>query len=483
MKKLLFSISLLTGLTATAQLPDGSIAPDFTLTDIDGVTHNLYTYLDAGKTVFIDVSATWCGPCWNYHNTGALEDLWVAHGPAGGNGVDANTTDDVIVLYIEGDGTTTSADLHGTGGNTQGDWVTGVEHPIIDPAANIINAFNDDYAIGYFPTIYKICPNRIISEPGQATAAQLYAGVATCPPPASNPVDVNAMASHGATQICGPATYTPIVQIQNNGLDPLTSATITITQNGTTVSTGTYTGSLNTYAVADVTCSDITGFTGGNLVVTVTANNDADASNNGLNFTVTGAIETTSQILLTITTDGYASEIGWNIKNASNQVVPGTTDPTLANNQTYNYTYNLSTLGCYTFNITDSYGDGLIGNGSINVRDNQNHVILNDEAYGTGKSVPFKVTSIVSTAGIEEAAANNITVYPNPTKGSFVIAGADMVNYKDVQVLDNAGRVVASYAVSGTEMNINLENLQAGIYTLLMKGSEKTTVEKIQIVK
>ena len=33
---------LLTTAVAEAQLPDGSIAPDFTATDINGVEHNLY---------------------------------------------------------------------------------------------------------------------------------------------------------------------------------------------------------------------------------------------------------------------------------------------------------------------------------------------------------------------------------------------------------------------------------------------------------
>ncbi len=100
MKKLLLSILLLASLNmAKAQLPDGAIAPDFTLTDINNVTHNLYNYLNQGKKVYIDVSATWCGPCWNYHNTHALDDLWAQHGPAGAPGVNANTTDDCIVLF------------------------------------------------------------------------------------------------------------------------------------------------------------------------------------------------------------------------------------------------------------------------------------------------------------------------------------------------------------------------------------------------
>lgn len=75
-KHVLLSAMLLAATGAMAQLPPNSNAPDFTTTDIDGNTQNLYDYLDQGYTVFLDISATWCGPCWNYHQSGALEDLY-----------------------------------------------------------------------------------------------------------------------------------------------------------------------------------------------------------------------------------------------------------------------------------------------------------------------------------------------------------------------------------------------------------------------
>ena len=88
---------------ASAQLANGSIAPDFSTVDMNGNEHRLYDYLDQGYTVILDISATWCGPCWNYHSGGTFEEVWAAHGPAGQPGVSPNTTDDVMILWIEGD--------------------------------------------------------------------------------------------------------------------------------------------------------------------------------------------------------------------------------------------------------------------------------------------------------------------------------------------------------------------------------------------
>ncbi|MGB3947563.1 MAG: hypothetical protein WBM13_06245, partial [Bacteroidia bacterium] len=38
-------------------------APDFTVTDTEGHTHNLYTILNSGKYVCVDFFFTTCPPC------------------------------------------------------------------------------------------------------------------------------------------------------------------------------------------------------------------------------------------------------------------------------------------------------------------------------------------------------------------------------------------------------------------------------------
>ena len=155
---------------SSAQLPDGSNSPNFTLDDIDGVPHDLYSYLAQGKGAIIDASATWCGPCWSYHQQGVLEDLWTDFGPYG--------EDDIMVFMVEADGGTSQSCIYGpTGctGGTQGDWTAGVDYPIINPPTAQANQFNNDFAINFYPTIYFVLPDGEINMIGTASYS-VYAG-------------------------------------------------------------------------------------------------------------------------------------------------------------------------------------------------------------------------------------------------------------------------------------------------------------------
>ncbi len=56
MKKLLLSIFVV--FLSFSMYAQPTVAEDFTVTDIDGVEHNLFTYLDQGKYVYLDFYLT-----------------------------------------------------------------------------------------------------------------------------------------------------------------------------------------------------------------------------------------------------------------------------------------------------------------------------------------------------------------------------------------------------------------------------------------
>lgn len=155
----LLAVALFASFHSFAQIQDGSTAPDFTFTDINGNTHNLYSYLDQGKYVAIDISATWCLPCWNYHEENVMDSLYELHDAPGDN--------TWKVLFIEADGTTNSDDLNGLTTASQGNWVQNSNYTIIDPPTGVpLSNFSNAYELSFYPTFFLICPDKRVFQTG-----------------------------------------------------------------------------------------------------------------------------------------------------------------------------------------------------------------------------------------------------------------------------------------------------------------------------
>ncbi|MFI5142340.1 MAG: S41 family peptidase, partial [Bacteroidia bacterium] len=76
---------------------------------------------------------------------------------------------------------------------------------------------------------------------------------------------------------------------------------------------------------------------------------------------------------------------------------------------------------------------------------------------------------------------SSIQVYPNPTKGSFVIQ-TNSVDKQVIQVVDISGKIVLSQTVNGTTI-IDAGNLNAGVYNICINSSVGVINKKLVVVK
>jgi hypothetical protein len=423
--KLIIQRALFVALTFFAsnsygQLANGTLLPTgINLTDINGNSYNIDALISGGKTIFIDVSATWSGPCWGFHQTHILDDLYTQYGPQG--------TDEVRVFWIEGDATTSVDLISGIGANTQGDWTAGTSFPLCDNADAATTL-----QIGFYPTLYMICPTRRVwhISPSEVLAywpvSQHIDNARDC----SNPIDAVLDSYTGETSTCG--TLSPLkVNIQNKGVQPLTAANITASIGGTQVATINWTGALEQFQESAVSFGSANITSISDLTFTVTpAGTEATPSDNSLVQTINLApIVTSANIIVKVTTDQYGTESSWKIRRSNNTVVasggPYTDLAAAGTTVQPNVSVTLPSNDCYSFEMSDAYGDGmccLYGQGGYEVTTSTGIVILSGGEFVTidKKRINYNYTAPLllgnlTSNGISNNNPNPITFSINPT--------------------------------------------------------------------
>lgn len=480
MKKnlLLILFLIVVGAKSFAQLADDSFAPNFTLKDINGNTHTLYNYLDSGYTVIIDVSATWCGPCWGFHTSHNLETLYEEHGPG--------TTDNKIrVLFIEGDVSTTSNDLHGTGSNTQGDWVTGTPYPIIDLVSSNSASIMTAYKIGYFPTVYAICPNRQLFEIGQQTAANLwtnsqnYCGSKI----ATKNNDPSIVAYTGNTNDC--KTPTIKVKLQNMGKDTLTATTLTAEPEGLTPIVYNWTGKLAPYSFADIILGTVQITADTKLNVNITSA-DENAANNTISTVLNYAkLSGSKNAIIKVATDRNGAQTTW--KLTSNGITIKSGGPYA--NETTPGTYVREELNvalpfnsCYKLEVFDSGNNGMKGangTGYVKIEDANGQELINISEFTDVANGIFKKDATSAINDIENSVAN---IYPNPSNSIFIVTSTQHDLKMSVENMMGQNLNCQTIGYEGT-YTIDLSNYPAGTYCLKVSNGSIIESHKLVLVK
>ena len=126
---------------------DRVLAPDFTITDTDGHTFNLYTTLNEGKTVFLDFFFTTCGYCIQY--SPIIEQVYQNHGAG---------TGDIVFWGLSDRDNNTSINTYKTAHNV-GNLCAGTE----GGGNTATTLYSSNFTFTGWPTYSIICPDKTVS--------------------------------------------------------------------------------------------------------------------------------------------------------------------------------------------------------------------------------------------------------------------------------------------------------------------------------
>ena len=505
--KLIYSTILfvLLGMSvASAQVPNGSICPNFTITDLDSVEHNLYEdYLDQGIAVILDLSAAWCAPCWTYHNAHILEDVNTQFGPTG--------TNQIQVLFIESEGTNTIDQIYGIttsndrAGLTQGDWTAGISYPIADDAsvASLLQ-------LSFYPTLYVVRPDRRIFQ----SYDRFVPNVALMEYYALNPNlnDVGIWDDISGASSCGEITVNETVDVINWSNGEVTSFDLNVTdQLGAALGSVNWTGSLQPFELASV---DVTEFTVNQTTYATYAVGNTNGSGmddfdfgDSVDSVLYSSNYTQDTIFLTFRTDFWPEETSWTFVDENEVVLASSADlGTLSCDTEYAQKVAVPADGCIEFRITDSFGDGILNGpvnpashscttpngvasiamGSISLSGSNGAVFTNEIAYGTGAVTEVFADFTVAVRDIEFV--NDFAVYPNPTSDFLTVDFTSSIS-KDVnmRIVDMNGKVLTEtteLVLTGlNSKSIDVANYANGLYMITLTDGNNVTRKTFNVVK
>lgn len=443
-------------------------------TGIDGNTYNIDSIVNTGKTVLVDVSANWCGPCWDFHITGIMEKLYHEFGPEG--------TNDLFIIFVDGDPASSMANLSGAGQQAMGNWIATTPYPIIGPYGQG-HAVQNNYVMNGYPTLFVHCPgstNGVRIPMGTTVEGFLQSWKALCPAPFDNGSIDATLFDTEDRQFCDGEH--PVTRLYNQGSAAMTTATVEVSANGVVLQSKNWTGNLAQDATEDITFENVNLVEGVNYEFNVIVPSETYTVGNTQVATLTLAPEAPDfNMTLDLELHGTYSRTSWKLLDTNGDTVYSSPTGVYLNNNFYTYTWNLTPNSCYTFVINTDAGGGIcceFGNGYYNIRstvDSLNSFIFGGSFYGYEKSESFHTPL---NAGIDDSnSQSGIQLYPNPTSGKITIyrEGNTVLGYR---VYNLMGEEIPAKILNN---ELDLSSQPSGLYFLKINTGRNTIVKKINL--
>jgi hypothetical protein len=476
------------------------LASDFTATDINGNSHNLYATLNQGKIVVVVFFSTDSPYSYAYHNTDDLVNLYNVHGPEGDNQLE--------IFYVEGDPNTNDNCILGQSSCTSPNgtfqnWSAGIDFPIISSPS-----LAQDFDIDEYPSTFVICPGKRIRKVRALRANALWELASECPVPSgSNNVGIYFF-DPGVPydQICGATTLKPKFQIVNLGTNPVINPKVFVQFNDLYIDSFFVMGTLAKLEERTIQVEDIVITNTGVLKVRVNAGpNDANPTDNIRSKEFLNAPLFIGNVLkLRFRTDAYGDEFYWDIRKAGTNTIvqqggnscvgpngggqllnPNCSSSTFVfdNLSTSIATIQLPEVGCYELRVVDAGGDGFdpdCASCGYYLYELPNSFItapVQGDTFGGYSFYQFGVGNIVSTTedGIDSNDISDLRVYPNPASDMATVQYvAHASQSAQLTVYSATGSIIFQSPFSRLQTGFNtwrvdIGNFPSGIYAAILQ--------------
>lgn len=342
---------------------------------------------------------------------------------------------------------------------TQGTFIDKTySYPILEHRNNILVEWGDLEVVAFISETRQEIITGTRTTPGIETS---YA----------NDANVRFIDFDGVDDACTgeEVTFTPKVNIQNLGTDPITSLEIEYDINGET-GTQSWTGNIESLKSENITLPQVTTTVDASSYIKVSIPDDDNNANNILNKPF-GAVNTTGYVDVTVRAGDHSDGLRWRIRTSSGSVLH--LGGPYAPGEVQEERFELDE-GCYQFIVIDSNGNN---DGFISLVDHHGTEIYSVDGSLGASNV---LTAFYSNGFLDvgDFQMQNITIYPNPAHDVLNITSAKGA---DIQVFDVLGKAVLSRTGISDNEGLQVSQLQSGVYFMKISKDGKTTTKKFII--
>ncbi|MDA0304574.1 MAG: serine protease, partial [Bacteroidetes bacterium] len=207
--------------------------------------------------------------------------------------------------------------------------------------------------------------------------------------------------------LCGVETVTPSVLLTNMGLNDLVSATVNYSFNGAAIQSIEWTGLLAQYASETIDLPALTVAAGTNDLEVSVENPNGATDENAYNNASAGSFDSfsgpTVNYEMILTLDDWGSEVTWELRQLSQVLYTGGPYENDLDGTEIAVEWCLE-AGCYTFEISDSYGDGLCceyGEGGWEILDPDGNSVATGGVYEDQDQETFCAEEVSDVEGVD----------------------------------------------------------------------------------